>query len=166
LVMGTLHTNSAPEAVDRIIDVFPEAQQSQIRVQLANNLQAILTQQLVPKASGEGRVLAYEFMVATPAVRNLIREGKTHQILSAIQMGGALGMLTMDACLAELCLKRTISYETGMARSVDSKEFARLVETGGITGTQGQQAGAKPGMQPARAQQAQPGAASVGRGAR
>lgn len=140
LVMGTLHTNSAPEAIDRIIDVFPDMQQEQIRVQLANNLQAILTQQLVPRSSGSGRALAYEFLVATPAIRNLIREGKTHQILSSIQMGGQLGMLTMDACLAELHLKRVISYETGMARAVDAKEFARLVETGGV-GNQSQAQG-------------------------
>ena len=133
LVMGTLHTNSAPEAVDRIIDVFPEAQQAQVRVQLANNLQAILTQQLVPKQGG-GRALAYEFLIATPAVRNLIREGKTHQILSAIQMGGQHGMQTMDACLAELHLRRTISYEVGISRAVDAKEFARLVSTGGVSG--------------------------------
>ena len=135
LVMGTLHTNSAPEAVDRIIDVFPEAQQEQVRVQLANNLQAILTQQLVPKQGG-GRVLAYEFMIATPAVRNLIREGKTHQILSQIQMGGQKGMITMDANLAELHLKRAISYDVGMARAVDPKEFNRLVEAGGSSGAQ------------------------------
>lgn len=135
LVMGTLHTNSAPEAVDRIIDVFPEAQQEQVRVQLANNLQAILTQQLVPRQGG-GRVLAYEFMIATPAVRNLIREGKTHQILSQIQMGGQKGMVTMDANLAELHLKRAISYEIGLARSVDPKEFNRLVEAAGSSGTQ------------------------------
>ena len=140
LVMGTLHTNSAPEAVDRIIDVFPEAQQEQVRVQLANNLQAILTQQLVPKAGGDGRVLAYEFMVATPAIRNLIREGKSHQILSAIQMGGQVGMITMDAHLAELHLKRVISFDTGVSRAVDAKEFTRLVETGGVSG----QAGAQP----------------------
>ena len=139
LVMGTLHTNSAPEAVDRIIDVFPEAQQEQVRVQLANNLVAILTQQLVPCASGDGRVLAYEFMMATPAVRNLIREGKTHQILSQIQMGGQVGMVTMDACLAEMHLKRVISYNTGIERSVDSKEFARLVESGGVAGAAGHQ---------------------------
>ncbi len=135
LVMGTLHTNSAAEAVDRIIDVFPEAQQEQIRVQLANNLQAILTQQLVSKASGDGRVLAYEFLIATPAIRNLIREAKTHQIPSQIQMGGQIGMLTMDACLAEMHLKRVISYETGLSRAVDAKEFARLIETGGVAGT-------------------------------
>ncbi len=138
LVMGTLHTNSAPEAVDRIIDVFPEAQQEQVRVQLANNLVAILTQQLVPRAGGDGRVLAYEFMMATPAVRNLIREGKTHQILSQIQMGGQVGMVTMDACLAEMHLRRIISYNTGIERSVDAKEFARLVESGGVAGAAGQ----------------------------
>jgi twitching motility protein PilT len=95
----------------------------------------------------------------------LIREGKTHQILSSIQMGGAAGMITMDAHLAELCLKRTISYETGMARSVDSKEFARLVETGGISGNaQNQQGAAKPGVVPA--QRPQPSAVPVGRSTR
>jgi twitching motility protein PilT len=127
LVMGTLHTNSAAETVDRIIDVFPEKQQAQVRVQLAHNLQAILAQQLVPTIDG-GRVLAYEFLVATPAVRNLIREGKTHQIPSAIQMGGQHGMQTMDAHLAELYLQRLISYQAGVARAADPKEFARLVD--------------------------------------
>jgi twitching motility protein PilT len=164
LVMGTLHTNSAPEAVDRIIDVFPEAQQEQVRVQLANNLQAILTQQLVPRAGG-GRVLAYEFMLATPAVRNLIREGKTHQILSQIQMGGQMGMITMDACLAELHLKRVITFEVGMSRSIDQKEFQRLVETGGINGNKqggGNQGG---GSQPmGRPGQPAPGAPAGGIG--
>ena len=160
LVMGTLHTNSAPEAIDRIIDVFPEAQQEQVRVQLANNLQAILTQQLVPKASGDGRVLAYEFMIATPAIRNLIREAKSHQILSQIQMGGQMGMLTMDACLAEMHLKRVISYETGMSRSVDQKEFARLVETGGVAGAGGG------GAQPGNAPRPMPSPGGVGRGGR
>lgn len=131
LVMGTLHTNTAAEAIDRIIDVFPEAQQSQVRVQLANNLQAILTQQLIPKANGDGRAMAYEFLIATPAVRNLIREGKTHQIPAQIQMGGQVGMITMDACLAELHLRRVISFELGLSRAVDQKEFERLVTTGG-----------------------------------
>jgi len=134
LVMGTLHTNTASEAIDRIIDVFPEAQQAQVRVQLANNLQAILTQQLLPKASGDGRVLAYEFLLATPGIRNLIREGKTHQIPAQIQMGGQIGMLTMDACLADLHLRKLISFETGLERAVDPKEYERLVETGGSGG--------------------------------
>jgi twitching motility protein PilT len=167
LVMGTLHTNSAPEAVDRIIDVFPEAQQAQVRVQLANNLQAILTQQLIPKQGG-GRALAYEFLVATPAVRNLIREGKTHQILSAIQMGGQHGMQTMDACLAEMHLKRVITYDTGITRAVDAKEFARLVSTGGVAGAP-QPAGvgvARPSAQPtAQPSQSAP-STTFGRGGR
>ncbi len=134
LVMGTLHTNTASEAIDRIIDVFPEAQQAQVRVQLANNLQAILTQQLLPKASG-GRTLAYEFLIATPAVRNMIREGKSHQILSSIQTGGQIGMITMDASLADLHLRKQITYEMGISRAVDPKEFARLVESGGLAGS-------------------------------
>jgi len=134
LVMGTLHTNTASEAIDRIIDVFPEAQQEQVRVQLANNLQAILTQQLLPKASG-GRTLAYEFLIATAAVRNMIREGKAHQIVSSIQTGGQIGMITMDASLADLHLRKQITYELGISRAVDPKEFARLVESGGLAGS-------------------------------
>jgi len=117
-------------------------------VQLSNNLQAVLTQQLVPCLAGDERVLAYEFMVVTPAIRNLIREAKTYQILSAIQTGGQLGMITMDACLAELHLKRRISYDMGMSRAVDSKEFARLVETGGV---RGEAAGINPAKRPAYA---------------
>ena len=126
LVMGTLHTNSAPETIDRIVDVFPENQQEQVRVQLSNNLVAVLTQQLLPKAFGGGRVLAYELMIATPAVRALIREGKTHQLRSVIQTGGQYGMITMDACLADLYRRKLITYEMGLARAVDPKEFMRL----------------------------------------
>ncbi len=130
LVLGTLHTNSAPETIDRIVDVFPEAQQEQVRVQLANNLVAIMTQQLLPKAFGGGRVLAYELMVATPAVRALVREGKTHQLVSVIQTGGQFNMITMDNYLADLFKRKLISYETGLARSVDQKEFVRLASIG------------------------------------
>jgi twitching motility protein PilT len=126
LVMGTLHTNSAPETIDRIVDVFPENQQEQVRVQLSNNLVAVLTQQLLPKAFGGGRVLAYELMIATPAVRALIREGKSHQLRSVIQTGGQFGMITMDACLADLYKRKLITYELGLARAVDPKEFMRL----------------------------------------
>ena len=125
LVMGTLHTNSAPESIDRIVDVFPEEQQEQIRVQLANNLVAVMTQQLLPRIDG-GRILAYELLIANPAVRALIREGKTYQITSVMQTGSREGMITMDAYLAGLFRKRLISHETGMERAVDSKEFARL----------------------------------------
>ena len=130
LVMGTLHTNSAPESIDRIVDVFPEEQQEQIRVQLANNLVAVMTQQLLPRMDG-GRILAYELLVANAAVRALIREGKTYQIVSVMQTGGREGMVTMDSYMAGLYRKRLISFDTGMERAVDSKEFARLANDAG-----------------------------------
>ncbi|WP_221090484.1 type IV pilus twitching motility protein PilT [Deinococcus aquaedulcis] len=126
LVMGTLHTNSAPESIDRIVDVFPEEQQEQIRVQLANNLVAVMTQQLLPRLDGQGRILAYELLIANPAVRALIREGKTFQITSVMQTGAREGMVTMDAFLANLYRRRVISFDTGVERAVDAKEFARL----------------------------------------
>ncbi|GAA4019177.1 type IV pilus twitching motility protein PilT [Deinococcus rubellus] len=130
LVMGTLHTNSAPESIDRIVDVFPEEQQAQIRVQLANNLVAVMTQQLIPRLDG-GRVLAYELLVATPAVRALIREGKTYQIVSVMQTSSREGMVTMDAFLAGLYRRRIISHDAGLERSVDPKEFTRLASDPG-----------------------------------
>ena len=167
LVLATLHTNSASEAIDRIIDVFPDAQQEQVRVQLANNLQAILTQQLVPRANADGRALAYEFMIATPAIRNLIRENKAYMIPGSIQTGGQLGMITMDANLAELHLKKVISFETGLARSVDGKEFERLVTSGGLAAEEGTSSGAKP---PQRSGPTEPGGRTgppaIGRGGR
>ncbi|MFZ5591990.1 MAG: type IV pilus twitching motility protein PilT, partial [Bacillota bacterium] len=95
LVLATLHTSSAAQTVDRIIDVFPPYQQQQIRVQLANSLQGVVSQQLIPRADRQGRVLALEIMVVTPAIRNLIREGKTYQIISQLQTGGKFGMQTM-----------------------------------------------------------------------
>lgn len=160
LVMGTLHTNSAPESIDRIVDVFPEEQQEQIRVQLANNLVAVMTQQLLPRADGPGRVLAYELLIANPAVRALIREGKTFQIVSTMQTGAREGMVTMDAFLANLYRRRVISYETGVARAVDPKEFARLANdpnagVGGATYT--------PPAAPAAPAPAQPASAALGR---
>ncbi|HET8984929.1 MAG TPA: type IV pilus twitching motility protein PilT [Trueperaceae bacterium] len=163
LVLATLHTNTAAEAIDRIIDVFPEAQQEQVRVQLANNLQAILTQQLVPRMNGDGRVLAYEFMIATPAIRNLIREGKAYMIPGSIQTGGQLGMVTMDANLAELHLQRAISFETGVARSVDAKEFERLVTSGGLTAEEG---GAPVRVPVRTAESGRGGPPAIGRGGR
>jgi twitching motility protein PilT len=156
LVMGTLHTNSAPEAIDRIVDVFPEEQQEQIRVQLANNLNAIITQQMLPKMSGDGRVVGYEIMIATPAVRALIREGKTYQLVSVIQTGASLGMITMDACLAELYKKRVITFELGESRAVDAKEFNRLAKLGEVP----------PGQQRPGGQVAPPPAPSGGFGRR
>lgn len=133
LVMGTLHTNSAPESVDRIVDVFPEEQQEQIRVQLANNLVAVMTQQLLPRLDGQGRALAYELLVANPAVRALIREGKTYQLTSVMQTGSREGMVTMDAFLANLYRRRVISYDTGLERAIDPKEYARLANDAGAS---------------------------------
>ena len=102
LVFATLHTQSTAQTVDRIIDVFPPQQQGQVRTQLSIALQGIVTQQLLPTADGMGRVVATEVLVPTPAIRNLIREGKTHQIYAAVQTSGAVGMQTMDADLARL----------------------------------------------------------------
>ncbi|MBB5235624.1 type IV pilus twitching motility protein PilT [Deinococcus budaensis] len=165
LVMGTLHTNSAPESIDRIVDVFPEEQQEQIRVQLANNLVAVMTQQLLPRADGPGRVLAYELLIANPAVRSLIREGKTYQIVSTMQTGAREGMVTMDAFLANLYRRRVISYDTGVERAVDPKEFARLANDP-TAGTGGAANFATPGgFTPPPAAPAAPGgrAGEVGR---
>ena len=96
LVFATLHTQDAPQTIDRIIDVFPPHQQQQVRVQLATTLQGVVTQQLLQTADGQGRAVASEVLVATPAIRNLIREGKVHQIYSSMQAGGRFGMQTMD----------------------------------------------------------------------
>src|SRR5438128_11992864 len=117
LVFATLHTQDAPQTVDRIIDVFPAEQQGQIRMMLSVSLQGILTQQLLPTADGAGRCVAIEALIPTPAVRNLIREGKTHQIYSAIQTGAAHGMQTMDTALANLVREGKITRELALARS-------------------------------------------------
>ncbi len=131
LVFGTLHTQDAPQTVDRIIDVFPSHQQSQVRTQLANALQGIVTQTLIPTRDGKGRVVACEILVPTPGVRNLIREGKNHQIYSAMQTGGKFGMQTMDAALVELVRKYAISREEAEKRSSNVDELKRLMGPGG-----------------------------------
>lgn len=127
LVLATLHTNDAAQTVNRIIDVFPSHQQQQIRVQLADVLQGIIAQQLVPTKDGRGRVAALEIMVVTPAIRNLIREGKTHQIRSAIQTGAKFNMQTMDKALYDLYRKGLISLEEATKRSANPEEFQRLM---------------------------------------
>jgi twitching motility protein PilT len=129
LVFATLHTQDTAQTVDRIVDVFPPAQQHQVRVQLSVSLQGIVTQQLLPTADGQGRVCATEILVPTPAVRNLIREGKTHQIYSALQTGGAHGMQTMDASLADLVRRHKITRELAEARSSSPEELRRLMGT-------------------------------------
>ncbi|EAX47873.1 twitching motility protein [Thermosinus carboxydivorans Nor1] len=127
LVFATLHTGDAAQTIDRIIDVFPPYQQQQIRVQLSLTLQGIIAQQLLPRQDGRGRVAALEVLVATPAVRNLIREGKTHQLLSVIQTGGKVGMQTMDMALRDLYRRGLISREDALARAMDQEMFLKLI---------------------------------------
>jgi twitching motility protein PilT len=127
LVFATLHTQDAPQSVDRVIDVFPAHQQQQIRVQLASALQGICTQQLVPTTDGTSRVVACEVMIATPAIRNLIREGKTHQIYSMMQAGGKYGMVTMDMSLAHLVRGGRISLDLARERCANEEDLRRLI---------------------------------------
>jgi twitching motility protein PilT len=127
LVFATLHTQDAQQSIDRVIDVFPAHQQQQVRVQLASALQGICTQQLLPTVDGQGRAVACEVMVATPAIRNLIREGKTHQIYSMLQAGGRYGMVTMDMSLAQLVRARSISVETALERCANEEDLRRLL---------------------------------------
>jgi twitching motility protein PilT len=130
LVFATLHTQDAPQTIDRIIDVFPPEQQQQVRVQLSVALEGVITQQLLPTADGASRVAACEVMIPTPAVRNLIREGKTHQILSAMQTGSASGMQTMDAALATLVRAGKITPQLATARSSTPEDLRRLLGGG------------------------------------
>ncbi|NLG84478.1 MAG: PilT/PilU family type 4a pilus ATPase, partial [Firmicutes bacterium] len=126
LVLATLHTNDTVQTVDRIIDMFPPHQQQQIRVQLAATLVGVVSQQLVPRMNGVGRVVACEVLVAIPAVRNLIREGKTHQIYSILQTGAKYGMQSLDSCLRDLYARRLISLSEALMRASDPEEFKRL----------------------------------------
>lgn len=126
LVFSTLHTIGASKTIDRIIDVFPPHQQQQIKIQLSTVLQGIISQQLVPTTGGS-RTAALEIMVSTPAIQNLIREGKTHQIESSVQTGSKYGMKTMDMALAELYRNRSITSETALSFSVDRDMLSRMI---------------------------------------
>ena len=126
LVFSTLHTNDAPQTVDRIIDVFPTNQQQQIRTQLSTALQGVVSQALLPKIGG-GRIVAVEVMIATPAVRNLIRDGKTSQLYSVIQTSGRYGMQQLDSSLKDLVLRGKVSFEDAFTVAVNKEEFMRLV---------------------------------------
>jgi len=129
LTLATLHTNSAVQTINRIIDVFPSHQQEQIRVQLSFVLEGILSQQLLPKKSGHGRVMAVEILVPNPAIRNLIREDKVHQIYSQMQTGQSKsGMQTMNQSLFELYTKGMISYEEAMGRSMIPEELLTMIQ--------------------------------------
>ena len=130
LVFATLHTQDAAQTIDRVIDVFPPSQQQQVRVQLAGTLQGIVCQTLAKTSDGKGRAVATEVLVATPAIRNLIREGKTHQIYSAMQAGAKHGMHTMDQHLADLVQKGRITYEVGLEKAHHFEDFNRLTGKG------------------------------------
>lgn len=126
LVFATLHTNSASQTIDRIVDVFPEEQQGQIRLQLSNVLEAVFSQRLLP-ALGGGRLAAYEIMLGTTAIKTAVREGKTHQINSIIQTSAEAGMMTLDTTLARLVREGKITMETAQSYSVNPEELSRLV---------------------------------------
>ncbi len=128
LVFSTLHTQDAPQTIDRIVDVFPPHQQQQIRVQLAGTIQGIVAQQLLPTRDGMGLAVAVELMIATPGIRNMIREAKTHQIYSAIQTGQKHGMQTMDQSLADLYRRGAVSLEMAMSRAVDVSDLQQLLQ--------------------------------------
>jgi len=127
LVFATLHTRNAPQTIDRVVDVFPPEQQEQIRIQLANTLEAVIAQQLMPMLGG-GRVAAIEIMIATAAIRNLIREGKVHQIYSVMETSSQQGMQTMDRALADLHLNGLVSFEEAVLRCIDRENFTRFIQ--------------------------------------
>jgi twitching motility protein PilT len=156
LVFATLHTQDTAQTVDRIVDSFPPAQQHQVRTQLSIALQGIVTQQLLPTADGQSRVCACEVMVPTPAVRNLIREGKTHQLYSALQTGGSHGMQTMDAALADLVRGGMITRQLAESRSSTPEELKRLLENSGDAGA------ATPQMAPTLSAPSESGRISIG----
>jgi twitching motility protein PilT len=144
LVFATLHTQSTAQTVDRIIDVFPPEQQGQVRTQLSIALQGVVTQQLLPTADGRGRTVACEVLIPTPAVRNLIREGKTHQIYAALQTSGAVGMQTMDADLARLVRTGKITRSLAEQRASVPEELNRLL--GGTPAAQAEAGGVSAGV--------------------
>ena len=127
LALATLHTNSAPEAINRMIDVFPSNQQAQVRAQLAFVLEGIVTQTLLPRASGRGRVMAAEIMIATPAVRAVIRDDKVHQIYSLMQAGKKFGMQTMNDSLYQLYMSREVTKDECLRVSSNPSEFLRAI---------------------------------------
>jgi len=137
LVLATLHTNSAAESINRVIDVFPSNQQSQVRAQLAFVLEGVVTQTLLPKLKGRGRAMAAEIMVATPAIRALVRDDKVHQIYSAMQAGKKFGMQTMNDALYQLYTAREVAQEECERVSHDPKEFLRMI---GVTPMEDQEA--------------------------
>ena len=133
LVFATLHTQSAPSTIDRVIDAFPAAQQGQVRMQLANSLQGIVTQTLLPRADGTGRICALEILFLDDAIRNLIRQGKIEQVYSYMQTGTRRGMQTMEQSLAELIEKRTVTVSDALSRSSRPESLVAALERAGIS---------------------------------
>lgn len=131
LVFSTLHTSTAPATIGRIIDVFHRERQEQIRPQLANTIRAVISQRLIPDAKGEGRVAAVELMLSIPSIKNIIREGREHQLYSTIQTHTQMGMQTMDYALADLYLQGKILREDAFANCIDSKELERIIRARG-----------------------------------
>jgi twitching motility protein PilT len=134
LVFSTLHTQTAALAVHRIVDVFPTGMRNQISQQLADSLQGIIAQQLLPRTDNRGRVAAIELLLSTPAVRNLIREGKEHQLYTVMQTGRAMGMQTMDQSLADLCTAGIITRDMALSRCVDQTELDRSLRKSSLFG--------------------------------
>ena len=130
LAFATLHTSDAAQTINRIVDIFPSHQQSQVRTQLSFTLMAVFAQQLLPKATGKGRALASEIMIATPAIRSLIRDAKISQMYSCIQTGGREGMKTMNQSLYELYKGRQVTFETALEYSSDPEELKRMAQKG------------------------------------
>jgi len=132
LVLATLHTTDAAQSINRIIDVFPPHQQSQVRAQVSFVLQAVFSQQLLPRINGLGRVLAAEVLVVTPAIRNLIRDEKTEQIIISMQTGAKFGMQTMNMALYDLYIRRQVSFQEVIMASTDPDDLKRLLQRGGV----------------------------------
>lgn len=145
LVFATLHTQDAAQTIDRIIDVFPPHQQQQVRVQLSSALQGVVSQQLLPTADGKGRVAVREVMIVTPAIANLIREGKTHQIYSAIDTGAKFGMVSMDNALIELVKRRAIAVDLAISKSYNPAGMTSRLSAAAMAS-----APQRPGMPPQR----------------
>jgi len=127
LTFATLHTNSTYESINRIVDSFPASQQEQVRAQLAFILEGVITQQLIPKVNGRGRVLVCEVMVCTPAIRATIRDDKVHQIYGLMQAGQKFGMQTMNQGLFNACVKGDISQDEALRRSTDAEELSGML---------------------------------------
>jgi twitching motility protein PilT len=132
LVLATLHTTDASQTIDRVIDVFPPEQQEQVRSQLSTTIEAIVCQTLLPLKSGKGRVAAFEIMIGTPAIRTIVREGKTHQVPAIIQTGSEAGMISLENYLLELMQKDLVTYEEALAKTNNPREFQELAQRRGL----------------------------------